>query len=392
MVHETYDNIVAILLVGVIFVGVVVLMPALSFSNIQTVDYQQLRNTAINVFDSILLDPGDPIDWGSVMDFSSDNVARFGLARYYDSHFYVLDPDKVQRLKKDNPLGGITNEVAKEKLNLDGYGFNLRIIPPFNVTDKNGAVINEDHSPINATLLETEHKCNYEIKVTFLDGRPIPNANIESLVIYTNGNEVRYFTNTTIKTNSLGICGESILLDFPPSQLVVVLRIDVAEVATLIVSFGKNSVNIVDINIVGNELILTKPKDTPNAAVQIQNISIYGTDTLYHLYDGIWAKDKFNTGESDYKSLWSHTFNNLQSFQPTLVILNVLTVPPDDGDFENNGKQELVVAGPYQNLLGYSVFEYGDPPKITENVIRLQRSVLISGMTYTAELLFWKES
>ena len=391
MVHETYDNIVAILLVGVIFVGAVVLMPALSFSNIQTVDYQQLRNTAINVFDSILLDPGDPINWGSEWkNFSSDNVARFGLARYYDSHFYVLDPDKVQRLKEDNPLGGITPDEAKEKLNLDGYGFNLRIIPPFNVTDKNGAAINEDNSPIDETLLESLI-CNYEIKVSFLDGRPIPNANVKSLVVYTNQKEVRYNSSIEdIKTNSLGVCSQSIKLDFNPQQLVVILRIDVAEVATLIVSFGKNAVNIVDINIAGNTLVLTRPKETRNADVKLENISIYGRDTLYHLYDGV-NQDHFNTGDSPYKSLWNQTFSNLQSFEPTLVIINVVTVPPGE-DFDANGNQELVIAGPYQNLLGYSVFKYGEPPRITESTIRLQRSVLISGMTYTAELVFWKDS
>lgn len=390
MVHETYDNIVAILLVGVIFIGAVLIMPNISFSNLQTVDYQQLRNTAVNVFDTLLLEAGEPSEWGSTPNWSPESVNRFGLADSTHSGFYILDPDKVQRLKIGNPLGEITNDEVKQLLDLDGYGFNLRIIPPFNVTNKNGRKIDKEHSPINAGLLN-EGKCSFEIKTSFLDGRPIPNADVNSFVMYTNGDQVNQFSKVNLKTNSQGICSDYAELDYVPSQIVVILRIDVADVATLVVSFGKNNVEIVDINMVGDTLILTKPKGTPNSAVQIQNISIYGRDTIWHLYEGDQGKDKFNTGNSDYKSLWNRTFSQLKSYEPTLVLINVKTVPPGDGDFENNGIQELVLAGPYQNLLGYSIFEYGEPPKISDSAIRLQRSVVISGMTYTAELVFWKE-
>ena len=359
-------------------------------TNLQTVDYQQLRNTAINVFDTLLLEAGDPSEWGSTPNWSPESVNRFGLADSTNSGFYILDPDKVQRLKIGNPLGEITNDEVKQLLDLDGYGFNLRIIPPFNVTNINGRVIDKEHSPIHAGLLN-EKKCFFEIKTSFLDGRPIPNADVNSFVMYTNGDQVNQFSKVNLKTNSQGVCSDYTKLDYVPSQIVVILRIDVADVATLVVSFGKNNVNIVDINMVGDTLILTKPKGTPNSAVQIQNISIYGRDTIWHLYEGEQGKDKFNTGTSDYKSLWNRTFAKLKSYEPTLVLINVKTVPPGDSDFEKNGIQELVLAGPYQNLLGFSVFEYGDPPKISESAIRLQRSVVISGMTYTAELVFWKE-
>ena len=233
MVHEAYDNIVAILLVGLIFIGAVLLMPALSTSNMQSVDYQQLRNTAVNVFDNILLNPGDPIDWGSTQDFSPETVNNFGLAKYQDSHFYILDPDKVQRLKSGNPLGEITNEKAKELLNLDGYGFSLRIIPPFNVTNVDGTKITTENSPINAILLNDElHPvCRFDVKVSFLDGRPIAEANVQSLLVYTNGDEFRQSIPVTIQTDSIGLCTDSIDLDFVPSQVIVILKIDVAEVA-----------------------------------------------------------------------------------------------------------------------------------------------------------------
>ena len=385
MVHETYDNIVAILLVGLIFVGAVLLMPALSFSNIQSVDYQQLRNTAVNVFDSILLNPGDPIDWGSTQDFSVENVNAFGLAKYQNSHFYILDPDKVQRLKSGNPLGEITNEEAKELLNLDGYGFTLRIIPPFNVTNVDGTKITTENSPIDTSLLDVK-ECHYNVKVSFLDGRPIPYAAVQSLVVYSNGSNFAQVGPSIEETNSLGICTDSLSLSFVPTQVIVILTIDVAEVATLVVTFGSEMPNVVDINMVGDDIILTKPDNNPTGAtIFINGVYVFKDDGTRTLFEDFTSKEKFTYTQSGNYEEWIGNYPGVKYYEPSLVILCY-----DDTEGAG-GRQDFVVAGPYQNLLGYSIFEYGASPKISDNAVRIQRSVLISGMTYTAELVFWKE-
>jgi hypothetical protein len=385
MVHETYDNIVAILLVGLIFVGAVLLMPALSFSNIQSVDYQQLRNTAVNVFDSILLNPGDPIDWGSTQNFSAENVNTFGLAKYQNSHFYILDPDKVQRLKSGNPLGEITNEEAKELLNLDGYGFTLRIIPPFNVTNVDGTKITTENSPIDASLLAIK-ECRYDVKVSFLDGRPIAYADVQSLVVYSDGSNFAQAPLLIKETDSLGICTGSVSLNFVPTQVIVILTIDVAEVATLVVTFGSEMPTVVDINMVGDDIILTKPDQNPTGAtIFINGVYVFKDEGTKTLFEDFKSKEKFTYAESGNYDQWIGKFPGLKYYEPSLVILCY-----DDTEGEG-GRQDFYVAGPYQNLLGYSIFEYGSSPKISDNVVRIQRSVLISGMTYTAELVFWKE-
>jgi hypothetical protein len=385
MVHETYDNIVAILLVGLIFVGAVLLMPALSFSNIQSVDYQQLRNTAVNVFDSILLNPGDPIDWGSTQDFSVENINAFGLAKYQNSHFYILDPDKVQRLKSGNPLGEITNEEAKELLNLDGYGFTLRIIPPFNVTNVDGTKITTENSPIDTSLLDVK-ECHYNVKVSFLDGRPIPYAAVQSLVVYSNGSNFAQVGPSIEETNSLGICTDSLSLSFVPTQVIVILTIDVAEVATLVVTFGSEMPNVVDINMVGDDIILTKPDNNPTGAtIFINGLYVFKDDGTRTLFEDFKSKEKFTYTQSGNYEEWIGNYPGVKYYEPSLVILCY-----DDTEGAG-GRQDFVVAGPYQNLLGYSIFEYGASPKISDNAVRIQRSVLISGMTYTAELVFWKE-
>src|SRR3989304_2800360 len=152
MVNATYEHIVAILAVGAIFVATVATLPAQNFVNMQAVDQQQLRNTALNVFNTILLDPGEPSNWGSMDPFYLNDfrIEKFGLASSHDRELYALDPDKVQRLAINNPLNYLDYNRARELLGLEDYGFNLRIIPPFNVTNIDGTSI-LTKTPLNVT-------------------------------------------------------------------------------------------------------------------------------------------------------------------------------------------------------------------------------------------------
>ena len=130
--NAVYDHIFAIVFIGIMFVWAVAIVPSLSFNNLQSADQQQLRNMELNVFNSLLLDTGigmngseSTLDWGSVTSFNENMVTRFGLASSSEGAFYTLDPDKVQRLVGDNPMGNLTYKKTKELLGLDGYGFML---------------------------------------------------------------------------------------------------------------------------------------------------------------------------------------------------------------------------------------------------------------------------
>ena len=400
--NAVYDHIIAILVVGAIFVGTVVVMPTMSLINLQAVDQQQLRNTALNVFNTMLLDTGlgsDGVrwsaDWGSIDPFDTNNppVERFGLASAQDSTFYVLDPDKVQRLVKGNPIGEINYTTVKELLGLQGYGFSLRIIPPFNVTNVDGTKIDEIHSPIDETALSQE-KLQYAVKVSYLDGRPIPNATIQATAVYTDRQNFAITPPHITTTTAVGICSDTIPLKFEPYHIIVILRVSVADVATIVVTFGKIPVKVIDINMVGDTVILTRPKDKPSAEVKLNSVYFLESgSTLNSLYNGTQTgsdKDHFNTGDSPHRC-WNKTFSGLKYCDPVILIFNIETVPPDAQQGEK-GNQEIAVAGPYQNLLGHTVFDYGGSPKRSSSAVRIQRSVIISGMTYTAELWLWKES
>lgn len=384
MVNAVYDHIVAILVVGVIFVGAVVVLPVMSFANLQAVDQQQLRNTALNVFNAMLLDIGEPTNWGSMDPFDTNDprVKRFGLASVQDSMFYVLDPDKVQRLVVGNPLNYLEYNRVRELLELENYGFKLRIIPPFNMTNVDGTPILSE-SPITID----GNEISYAVKVSYLDGTPIPNALTRATIVYTDGKVVSITSPEPVLTGPLGVCEDTVTLGFEPSQVVVVLRASVAGVATVVVTFGTTPADdIAEINFVGDSLILTMPDATPRGARWVDNIIPIGSqEDLQFLYNGTRDNDdKLNYGDL---KVWSKTFNGLQNENPVVFLFNFWAV------IDGEGRQEVLVAGPYQNLLGHTVFEYGGSSKSSSAAtVKIQRSVIISGMTYTAELWLWKES
>jgi hypothetical protein len=386
--NAVYDHIIAILVVGMIFVGAVIVLPTMSIVNLQAVDQQQLRNTSLNVFNAMLLDTGEPVSWGSMRPFEMNDprVQRFGLASAQDSTFYVLDPDKVQRLAVGNPLNYCDYTRVRELLGLQNYGFHLRIIPPFNVTFLSTAV--------------TPCCINYIVSVAYLDGTPIPNAQAYATVIYTKGKD--YFNisqSGPVSTNSIGICEGNVELGIAdPDYYMVTLRVTVADVATLVATSGEPFNNkIAFMNVVYDTLTLTSTKDPPdyseppNENVWILDIIAIGSQgSLWHLFEGTKSSqdNKFNTGQGTFE-LWYEIFPGLHDFEPIVFIFNFWAVDPITG----HGRQQVLIVMAYPDILGTSVFDYGGSLKNVRGAsVKVQRSVVISSMTYTAELWLWKES
>ena len=396
MTGTVYDHMLSIVIVGAIFAVAVIVVPNISYVNLLAVDQQQLRNIALDAFKAMLLGIGYPADWGSIDPFDLNSVQKFGLASVEDSSFYVLDPDKVQRLVIGNPLGYLTYDEMRALLELQDYGFSLRIIPPFNVTNTDGTSMTPENPPIEL-LGDDEDILHYEVKVSYLDGRPIPNAVTRATIVYSTGEEGSFeiARPDPVSTDALGLCEDDVTLSLGGKknpQVVVILRISVADVATLVVSFGTTpSTDIANINFVGDNVILTSTKDPPdyneppNENIWVDNVVAVGSqDSLLFAYNGTRSQDdKFNTGQGTFR-LWNHTSPGLHDYDPAVFIFSFWAV--------DTGRQEVFVAGPYQNLLGHTIFQYGGAPSSGATAVRLQRSVIISGMTYTAELTLWKES
>ncbi len=380
MVNPVFDHIVAILIIGVIFVGAVVILPTLSLTSLQAVDQQQMRNTALNVFNTMLLDEGQPSNWGALSRFqiNDDRVKRFGLSEAQEPTFYVLDPDKVQRLVQSNPMNYCKYEYVKGLLALPDYGFKLRIIPPFNATFDGPLV------PVGTLL-------RYQIKVTYLAGDPIPNAKTEATVTYTSKTGGFGITQAIATfTNAVGIATGNVTLNFVPDRWVVTARVTVSDVATLVVISSKTGPNtIADINLVYDQMILTRTKysNESNENVWINNIVAYDSQgTVWSLYNSTVKNPqdhKLNTGSFE---MWKQTFFGLHGFNPVVLIFNFWAEDKSTG----NGRQFCLVVMAYPNLLGTNVFEYGGTPSTGEPVVKIQRSVVVAKMTYTAELWLWK--
>ena len=171
MAGGLYEYIIAITVVGMIFLSVVFIAPSLSYTNLLYIDQQQLRSLAVETLKAILLGAGYPANWGSADPFNPTSVHTFGLASTDSSSFYVLDPDKVQRLVKDNPIGYVEYPRMRKLLGLERYGFNIRIVPPFNFTVVNAQVVPPHIS--------------FEVKVSLNDGRPVPNGKVNAVIFYT---------------------------------------------------------------------------------------------------------------------------------------------------------------------------------------------------------------
>ena len=378
-----YDYLIGVTVMGVIFISAVFVVPQMSYVNLLYLDQQQLRNIASQTLKTILLEVGYPVDWGTSDPFDPDNVERFGLAEFESSSFYVLDPDKVQRLVPDNPLGYIEYDKMRELLGLEGYGFSISIVSPFNVTIEN-EVFEFDDDDADIEL---------EVTISSRGGTPIPNAVVESTIIYStkSGNTATlYFTVDTNLTDSVGKCKVQKHIDAPSGEeftdMIVIFRITVADVATLVVSYQKTPPDdIAEIAMVGDELILTVPEATPRGARWVDNIVKFDWESFVFVYNGTRSNDDKLTYGQGYK-VWSRNFANLKKENPSLLLFDFWAVDP------GVGRRSVLIAGPSPNWMGSRVLHYGGVPTSTSSSAKIQRNVVISGMVYTVELTMWKES
>jgi hypothetical protein len=146
-------------------------------STTETTYEEQLYTVAERVMDKIILTPGYPVDWGTNIQVTPDTIQDFGLALYSAHMPYIVDPDKVMRLANlstlPNPLLLNTTRLA-QLLNLEGYGFRLRIRPMLIVN-----ITPTDYYPYHTYRFMSR----FEIAVSNYYGLGIPNANITAMYV-----------------------------------------------------------------------------------------------------------------------------------------------------------------------------------------------------------------
>jgi hypothetical protein len=173
MTGEAYDHMMALVVLGAIFIASVVVVPSLSYVNLLYLDQQQLQNIALSAMKTILFDEGYPANWGSMHgldQFNPSDVTRFGLASLHDPSLYVLDPDKVQRLAY-NPMGSMPYSNARDLLGVTGYDFSIVLRPQFNVE-------------ADVVIAPNRQSISFNVNVSRYGGQPIPNAIVYATIVY----------------------------------------------------------------------------------------------------------------------------------------------------------------------------------------------------------------
>jgi hypothetical protein len=145
-----YEYLFAAILIVIIVIASSTMVETLSEPARSTSEKEQLKVAAQKIITQILLDPGDPSDWGSNIAINENNLKAFGLAKSSNTtrEAYVLDTDKVLRLDNTNPLYIPPSKILN-LLNLGyEYGFALDIHPALNVTITN---LSLDEYKVNVT-------------------------------------------------------------------------------------------------------------------------------------------------------------------------------------------------------------------------------------------------
>jgi len=374
MTSNVYDYLTAAFIVGSLFIAAVIVIPNIGYVNLLSVDQQQLRNVGLEVLKSMLFEEGSPEDWGTLSEFDQSEVKKFGLASSSTS-LYVLDSDKVDRIVQDNPLGFLEYNRIRELLKLDGYGFNLRIRPPFNATIKD---------------LTQQTELHFEITVEDYTRRPIPNAVVKALIIYSyrvGGSDESYAIDVIeIQeiTNEIGKCTIKKRLTGQISDFLTSFITTVGDVATVIAVYrgGTPPQQIADVNIIGDQATLTfKESEQPRDARWVCDIAMLNPEGATIIYKGNKQSDTLNYGSL---RVWNKTFQGLSCSNPVLLVFNICAVE------KPGGRKGILVVGPYPTYTGNRVIQYGENPKGSVTVINLQRTVCIRNLAYIFEIELWK--
>jgi hypothetical protein len=384
MVSATYDHIVAIVIVGAIFVSTVVALPALNYANLQTVDQQQLRNTALNVFDSMLLSAGNPSNWGSSgTDFNQNAVDKFGLAYSVPFSKYVLDVDKVQRIDLSNPTGFVEYNRVHELLNLEDYGFQFSILRPFLVNWSLNIMSNEVHFSVNVTRNE--------------DRTPIPNAEVKvtTTLSVMGGSkfDIVKCDPITYFTDARGICEgiQTANVTGGITHAVSIMTITVAGMSTTVVARTNDPFSeLIKINTSGDDIILSLPDElignNTRSERRIVQIDVYDSEVLFPLFSqgDLNPPDiKFTSGEG--YEYWTMTYPGLKYMDPTALLFWVeLTL-------KHHGRVLVLLAGSLDFMAEQEILSLGPNPENKNPIVVIRRLVVISDMTYVAQIAFWRD-
>jgi hypothetical protein len=315
---------------------------------------EQLKVVAQKLMAQILLDPGDPVDWGNSATTESD-LKTIGLAKYSATtrEAYVLDPDKVLRL--DDALLLVNNthslyispSTFLNSLNL-GYDYGLAL---------------EFSHALTANISRISSLDEYEIITSSeYSELPIVGANVTARTYYYDANidEIVSTDSLTNQTNYDGKC----VVDFGDltSQMkILIVVIDYYGVS--VVRIFQAGSNLTRAHLLGNRLFVNTTYDA-NEAYEIIVTKKAGAYAIENVTSGL---TKVEDGIFD-----------LTYVEPSTVA--VLAVP-EDGD-------DMIFASLEANIIYSSISDIRSFP----SAYSIVRTVAVGGSFYIVRLHLWRMS
>lgn len=318
-----------------------------------TSEKEQLKVTAQKIMTQLLLDPGNPPDWGNNIDIDPNNLTTFGLAKYSETtrDAYVLDPDKVLRLDNTNPLFIPPSSVIN-LLNLGyEYGFALEFYPALNVTI----------TPINSTSSSDRYNINVTSEYS---GLPIVMADVTAKMYYYNSSSQIIASTDSIAnwTRADGKC----IVDFgnvTTEMKILSLVINYYGIR-IVKSFTVGS-NVTQAHLIGNYALLN----------QAYNLSSSATEIIVTKKGGVYTIENVVSNLNKIED----TIFELAYVEPSTVA--ILTISEDGTKLIIASKEVTLTYSSIQGVALSFPFAYS-----------IERSVTIGGSAYIVRLYLWRMS
>lgn len=356
-----YEYLFAAVMIAVILVSSSTMISTISEPARTTSEKEQLKVAAQKLMAQILLDPGEPVDWGADVNIKPEDLKVFGLAKYGETRdAYIMDRDKVLRLDSNNPLY-IPPSAAVNLLNLGiEYGFALEI-----------------HPALNVGVSQTSNLDKYEVMVKSPYGEiPIVSASVTAKIYYLNSGEIASTKTLDETTNHEGKC----IIDFNgvfPEAKVLTLIVNYYGIRVVKIFTGEKTEKAYTL---GNHLLTESIDESKNV-----------TQLLVTEKDG---KCVFENVASSLRLVKAGDYN-LTSFEPSAV--GVLGVSQDlEAEtrlvyaFKGVCEQKLKEEAEEKPFIKYSsIPELQFYPSFTYS---LERAVLIGESAYAVRLYLWRMS
>jgi hypothetical protein len=340
---HSYEYIFTAIIASAILTASSTIVSIMSQPSINISEEEQVKIAAQKIVTQLTLNPGNPPEWGSNIEISSEDLSAFGLAKYGEATrgAYVLDPDKVQRLDVNIPQHlYIPPNVAVKLLDLGvEYGLKLEFIPVLdvNISLQNGVGVSIAVSS-DQTML------------------PIVNAKVTASLFYLHDGGIE----TDLKNGTTDINGNcGIEFDHIDSDAFLVIVVDYYGICVV----KTYTLNCIRAYFIGNYLILNEQLTiTGNKAYQVVVVKSDETYVIDYV-------------QCNLTQISPLTYN-MTYVEPSAIALLAVA---DDGPI-------LVTA--YKNVpSSYSSIPGGTLPFTT---CMLERTVIIGGSLYTLRIYVWR--